>query len=166
GDRSHGRPRARRRRVARARAARGALARWRGSRRALPGGAREMSAPLFGLLVATGNKGKLVELRALLADLPVEIVPLATALPEKPLPVEDGATFEANALIKARSAASAAMMVTLAEDSELEVDAIGGRPSVQSARFARDSATDAENNAALLEALEEIEDDLRRARFR
>ena len=87
------------------------------------------------LLLATTNRGKLAELRALLADLPVELVSLATALPDRPQAVEDGATFEDNALIKARAAASAAMLVTLAEDAGLEVDAIGGRPGVRSARF-------------------------------
>jgi XTP/dITP diphosphohydrolase len=122
--------------------------------------------PHFSLLLATTNRGKLIELRALLSDLPVELVTPATVLPGRPPPVEDGATFKDNALIKARAAADAAMMVTLAEDSGLEVDAIGGRPGVRSARFAKDGATDAENNAALLKALEEIEDEQRTARFR
>lgn len=118
------------------------------------------------LLIATTNRGKLAELRALLADMPVEIVSLATALPDRPQAVEDGATFRDNALIKARAAASAAMLVTLAEDAGLEVDAIGGRPGVRSARFSQEGATDAENNATLLKALEEVEDEQRTARFR
>lgn len=122
--------------------------------------------PLFEMLLATSNRGKLVELRALLADLPVEIVSLAQALPGKPQAVEDGATFRDNALIKARAAATATMLVTVAEDAGLEVDALGGRPGVRSARFAGEVATDAENNAALLKALEEVEDDQRTARFR
>lgn len=123
-------------------------------------------APLFDLLLATTNRGKLLELRALLADLPVEIVSLATALPGRPQAVEDGATFVDNALIKARAAASATMLVTIAEDAGLEVDALGGRPGVRSARFAGEDATDAANNAALLKAMEEVEDDQRAARFR
>jgi XTP/dITP diphosphohydrolase len=123
-------------------------------------------APLFDLLLATTNRGKLVELRALLADLPVNIVSLATALPGKPQVAEDGVTFVDNALIKARAAVAATMMVTVAEDAGLEVDALGGRPGVRSARFAGESATDAANNAALLKALEEVEDDQRSARFR
>jgi XTP/dITP diphosphohydrolase len=122
--------------------------------------------PLFALLLATTNRGKLVELRALLGDLPVELVSLATVLPDRPPTVEDGATLEDNARIKGRAAASAAIMVTLAEDSGLEVDALGGRPGVRSARFADEGATDAENNAALLKALEEIEDEHRAACFR
>jgi XTP/dITP diphosphohydrolase len=125
-----------------------------------------VSTPLFELLLASHNRGKLAELRALLGDLPVELVPLGTALPGKPQAIEDGETFLDNARIKARAAASATRMVTLAEDAGLEVDALGGRPGVRSARFAGEEATDAENNAALLKALEEVEDDQRTARFR
>lgn len=118
------------------------------------------------ILVATTNRGKLAELGALLADLPLELLPLSVVLPDLPPIIEDGATFEANALIKARTAGEAAMMVTLAEDAGLEVDALGGRPGVRSARFAKEGATDSENNAALLAALEEVDDDQRTARFR
>ncbi|MEO7327791.1 MAG: RdgB/HAM1 family non-canonical purine NTP pyrophosphatase [Minicystis sp.] len=123
-------------------------------------------SPLFTLLLATTNKGKLAELGRLLGDLPVELVSLGTALPGRPQAVEDGATLEDNAWIKGRAAASASMLVTLAEDSGLEVDALGGRPGVRSARFAGEGATDAENNAALIAALNEIDDDQRGARFR
>jgi len=122
--------------------------------------------PHFTVLLATTNRGKLAELKALLDDLPIELVTLEDALPDRHHVVEDGATFEENALIKARAAASAAMLVTLAEDTGLEVDALGGRPGVRSARFAKEGATDAENNAALLNALEEVEDGQRVARFR
>ncbi len=122
--------------------------------------------PAFSLLLATSNRGKLAELKALLADLPIEVVSLATALPGREQAVEDGATLEDNARIKARAGATAAIMVTIGEDSGLFVDALGGRPGVRSARFASESATDAENNAALLTAMEEVEDDLRSARFR
>ena len=103
--------------------------------------------PAFSLLLATSNRGKLAELTALLADLPVEVVSLAQALPGREQAVEDGATLEDNARIKARAGAAAAMMVTIGEDSGLEVDALGGRPGVRSARFASEVATDAENNA-------------------
>jgi XTP/dITP diphosphohydrolase len=122
--------------------------------------------PAFSLLLATSNRGKLAELTALLADLPVEVISLAAALPGKPQVTEDGATLEENARIKARAAAVAATMVTIGEDSGLEVDALGGRPGVRSARFAHEGATDAENNAALLAALDEVDDDQRGARFR
>jgi XTP/dITP diphosphohydrolase len=122
--------------------------------------------PVLSILAATSNRGKLAELRQLLADLPVEVLSWSTVLRGRPQAVEDGATFEDNALIKARAAASAAIMVTLADDSGLEVDALDGRPGVRSARFAKEGATDAENNAALLGALSDIEDDRRTARFR
>jgi XTP/dITP diphosphohydrolase len=122
--------------------------------------------PLFDVCLATHNRGKLVELRALLADLPIALVSLETALPGQPQAIEDGATFLDNARIKARAAAKATVMVTLAEDAGLEVDALGGRPGVRSARFAGEGATDADNNAALLEAMGEVEDDQRSARFR
>lgn len=125
-----------------------------------------MSREPLRLLVATSNRGKLAELRSLLADLPIELVSLAEALPDAPPVVEDGETFLENALIKARAAALRSTWVTLAEDSGLEVDALGGRPGVRSARFAREGATDAENNAALLSALAHVADDQRRARFR
>jgi XTP/dITP diphosphohydrolase len=125
-----------------------------------------MGEPHLSILFASTNRGKLAELSALFADLPVEILSLDAVLPQQPQVVEDGATFEENALRKARAAVDAAVMVTLAEDSGLEVDALGGRPGVRSARFAKEGATDAENNAALLSALDEIENAERTARFR
>jgi XTP/dITP diphosphohydrolase len=118
------------------------------------------------VLFATNNRGKLAEVRAMLADLPVEVLGWATVLPGVPAVVEDGETFEDNALRKARGGADAAVMLTLADDSGLEVDALGGRPGVRSARFAHDHATDAENNARLLAALEDVDEAERTARFR
>lgn len=105
------------------------------------------------LVVATHNRGKLGELRALLSDLDVEIVPLRDVLGRELVVVEDGATFEANAIKKARAAFEATTMLTLADDSGLEVDALGGAPGVHSARYAGEHATDADNNAKLLAAL-------------
>jgi XTP/dITP diphosphohydrolase len=121
---------------------------------------------LLTIVLATSNHGKLVELRALLADLPVQLRSAAEVLGEPPTIVEDGATFEENALLKARAIARATRMLALADDSGLEVDALGGRPGVRSARFAHERATDAENNAALLRELENIEENARTARFR
>ncbi len=122
------------------------------------------------LVVATGNRGKLEELRALLAGLPLEVRSVAEVLQEPPVVVEDGETFAENATKKARTVAHATMMLTLADDSGLEVDALGGRPGVRSARFAHERATDAENNAALLAALDALGDPPAqpgfRARFR
>ena len=79
---------------------------------------------------------------------------------------EDADTFEGNAERKARHACSLTRMLSLADDSGLEVDALGGRPGVRTARFAHNRATDAENNAALLRELEEINEEARSARFR
>jgi XTP/dITP diphosphohydrolase len=121
---------------------------------------------LLTIVLATSNHGKLVELRALLADLPVQLRSAAEVLGEQPSIVEDGTTFEANALIKARAIAHATRTLALADDSGLEVDALGGRPGVRSARFAHERATDAENNAALLRELLAIEEGARGARFR
>ncbi|WP_437295792.1 RdgB/HAM1 family non-canonical purine NTP pyrophosphatase [Sorangium sp. So ce426] len=125
-----------------------------------------MSREPLRLLAATSNRGKLAELRSLLSDLPIEVLSLSDVLPGAPPVVEDGATFLDNALLKVRAGALRSAMVTLAEDSGLEVDVLDGRPGVRSARFAREGATDAENNEALLAALADVADDRRRARFR
>jgi XTP/dITP diphosphohydrolase len=118
------------------------------------------------IVLASSNAGKLTELRVLLADLPVELVSLADALTDPPSLVEDEDTFEGNALSKARQASRATGHAALADDSGLEVDALGGRPGVRSARFASEHATDAENNAELLRQLEGFRDSERSARFR
>ncbi|WP_394825096.1 RdgB/HAM1 family non-canonical purine NTP pyrophosphatase [Pendulispora albinea] len=110
------------------------------------------------LVLATRNRGKVEELRHLLADLPLEIHALPDVLPNALPVVEDGRTFAENAIKKARAAASGAMMLALADDSGLEVDALDGRPGVYSARFAHERATDSENNAALLDELEALGD--------
>ncbi|MGO9835672.1 MAG: RdgB/HAM1 family non-canonical purine NTP pyrophosphatase [Polyangiaceae bacterium] len=110
------------------------------------------------LVVATSNRGKLEELRALFAGLALEVRAASELLGESPNIVEDGSTFVENAVKKARAVARATMTLTLADDSGLEVDALDGRPGVKSARFAHDRATDAENNAALLSALDAFGD--------
>jgi XTP/dITP diphosphohydrolase len=111
------------------------------------------------LVVATQNQGKLGELRKLLAGLDIQVLSLAEVGKGDLVVVEDGATFEANAVKKARTVAEATTMLTLADDSGLEVDALGGAPGVRSARFAGERATDGENNAALLSALDALGDD-------
>src|SRR5580658_6805298 len=110
------------------------------------------------LVVATNNRGKLDELRALVEGLPVEVRGIADVVRDPPQVVEDGDTFAANAQKKAIAIARMTMMMTLADDSGLEVDVLHGRPGVRSARFAHPRATDAENNAALLAALEALAD--------
>ncbi len=118
------------------------------------------------LVLATRNQGKLNELRTLLVGLRVSVVAVTDVVPSMPVVEETGATFAENALLKARAVSRATHLVTLADDSGLEVDALSGRPGVRSARFAREGATDAENNAELLSALQEVEDSQRSARFR
>ena len=103
------------------------------------------------LVVATGNPGKLGELRALLAGVALELVPQSSL--GVPAAVESGATFADNALLKARHAARHTGLPALADDSGLEVDALGGAPGVRSARFAGAAADDEANKAKLLAAL-------------
>jgi XTP/dITP diphosphohydrolase len=119
-------------------------------------------------VVATQNAGKLAELRALLAALPVTVLSSDEVLTRKVTVVEDGETFAENATKKAVAIARVTMMLTLADDSGLEVDALGGAPGVRSARYAHSRATDGENNAALLAALSSLADEeaVFRARFR
>jgi XTP/dITP diphosphohydrolase len=121
---------------------------------------------LFTIVLATTNHGKILELRALLGDLPIRFISVSEALGAALSVVEDGSTFEDNALLKAKAVARATGTWALADDSGLEVDALAGRPGVRSARFAHEHATDAENNAALLRALDGVPDDARSARFR
>jgi XTP/dITP diphosphohydrolase len=122
------------------------------------------------LVVATTNRGKLDELRQLLADMNVEVLSVQDVSKKAIHVVEDGDTFEANAIKKAREVANATMMLTLADDSGLEVDVLDGAPGVRSARFSGERATDAENNAALLAALDALDAEARasdpKARFR
>jgi XTP/dITP diphosphohydrolase len=119
------------------------------------------------IVLATSNEGKAAELRSLLSDLPVTLLTTADVLGEMLTLPETGDTFEANAVQKAIGICRATRLLALADDSGLEVDMLGGRPGVRSARFAHDRATDAENNAALLRAIEDAErDDERKARFR
>jgi XTP/dITP diphosphohydrolase len=115
------------------------------------------------LVVATGNPGKLRELRALLAGVATEIVP-QTALGVPPAE-ETEDTFAGNALLKARHAARLTGCPALADDSGLEVDALGGAPGVRSARYAGETADDAANNARLLAELAAVAEP-RRARYR
>lgn len=105
------------------------------------------------LLIATGNKGKVKEIRALLDRLEVELVAPKDLGLEIDV-VEDGATYEENAAKKARAYSQASGLVALADDSGLEVDALGGEPGLYSARYSgQPGATDADRRAFLLEKL-------------
>jgi XTP/dITP diphosphohydrolase len=116
------------------------------------------------LLVATRSPHKLRELRELLALDHAELVSL-DELGIEGDPVEDGETFETNAAIKARFGVAASGLPTLADDSGIEVDALGGAPGVRTRRYAGEDATDAENNAKLLEALRGLPAGERGARY-
>ncbi len=115
-------------------------------------------------MIATGNTGKLREFRSLLAGLPFELT--SSAELQLPSPEETGATFLANALLKARHAAALSDSPAVADDSGLEVDVLGGAPGIFSARYAGLEADDAANNAKLLRALAGIPHEQRRARYR
>jgi XTP/dITP diphosphohydrolase len=115
------------------------------------------------ILIATTNQGKLREYQRLLSDVP------GLELETLPFPVEvdeDQDTFAGNALKKATEIAAATGIACLADDSGLEVDALGGRPGVFSARYSGEGATDASNNRKLLDELRGVADRRRAARFR
>jgi XTP/dITP diphosphohydrolase len=120
------------------------------------------------LLVATTNKGKLAEFAELLGGGSLRVRAAAEVLSPMPGVVEDGLTFAENALKKARTIARESMCLTLADDSGLEVDALGGAPGVYSARFAGEGATDAGNRAELVRRLRAFGGEAQRfpARFR
>lgn len=116
------------------------------------------------LVVATRNRGKMKEIQALL-DGVVDEVQCAADFPDFPETIEDGATFEDNALKKAREAMLYTGLPVLADDSGLAVEALGGRPGVYSARFAGEGASDADNNRTLLAELTGVPETERQGAF-
>jgi XTP/dITP diphosphohydrolase len=115
------------------------------------------------LVVATANPGKLREFRSLLAGLPFELTSLAEL--GLPSPAETGSSFLANAILKARHAATLSGCAAVADDSGLEVDALGGAPGIYSARYAGPDADDGANNAKLMRELKGVPGEQRRARY-
>ena len=123
------------------------------------------------IVVATGNAHKVTEIAAALGAAPAS--PLAgfhfasihELCPDFTDPVEDGATFEENAAIKARAAQAATGLPALADDSGLTVEALDGAPGIYSARYSGVAHDDAANNAKLLAALDQVPAEQRRARF-
>ena len=111
------------------------------------------------LVFATHNAGKIKEMRLLLADLSIQVMSADEAGVTED-PIEDGATFEENALIKARFVARRAQEWAVADDSGICIDALGGKPGVQSARWAKDHV------AATLQALEGVNQGKRDAEFK
>jgi len=116
------------------------------------------------LVLASANPGKLRELSALLGDLGYQLS--AQSEFDVPSVPETGTTFVENAIIKARHAAELTGLPALADDSGIEVDALDGAPGVYSARFAGAEASDADNNALLVEKLRSVPEDRRTARYR
>jgi XTP/dITP diphosphohydrolase len=116
------------------------------------------------LLVATTNQGKFAEVQAFLSKLPLRILSLKD-LRNPPVVVEDGATFEANALKKARALAQFSGLMTLADDSGIEVDALGGAPGIYSARYCGVEGDDDRNNEKLLRELQNVAEEKRSARY-
>ena len=121
------------------------------------------------LILATRNQGKVRELREPLARFGFDVQSLPDDFPEVP---ENGSTFEENALIKAHAVADALGVPAVADDSGIEVDALGGAPGVYSARYSLDwpevegESTDQRNNRKLLAGLEGVPAERRTARFR
>ena len=120
-----------------------------------------MNASLRRVVIATGNQGKLAEIRQILSGSEFDIVPQFEFgfTPAE----ETGATFLENALLKARRAASETGLISIADDSGLVVDALAGKPGVFSARFAGEDASDEQNVEKLLKSLRGVEE--RGARF-
>jgi XTP/dITP diphosphohydrolase len=120
------------------------------------------------IVVATKNRGKMREFREIMGGLGlldrIDLRSLSD-FPDYPEAVESGETFEENALIKARAAARALAVIAVADDSGIEVDALGGKPGVRSARWAGRDATDTRNNDLLLAQLEKVPPERRVARF-
>jgi XTP/dITP diphosphohydrolase len=117
------------------------------------------------LLLASNSRHKLLELRSILADLPVELVTPAEVGIDLDVP-ETGLTFHENAELKAITFARHGGMVALADDSGLEIDALDGEPGVQSKRYAGPGATDADRIALVLSRLRDVPAIRRTARFR
>ncbi len=124
-----------------------------------------MNTPRCRIVIATKNPGKVREIAAVMADLPIDWVTLSD-LPEIDEPVEDGETFDANARLKARYYAEKTGLWALADDSGLVVDPLGGGPGVYSARYAGEPCDDLANNAKMVRELQGVPLEERTARFR
>ena len=108
------------------------------------------------IVIATGNQGKVREMINAFKNLDVELISLKE-LPEKyPEPVEDGDSFQANSLLKAKYYCEKTGLACLADDSGLEVEVLDGAPGIYSARYAGENATDEENNAKLQSKLQDL----------
>ncbi|HOX98567.1 MAG TPA: XTP/dITP diphosphatase [Smithella sp.] len=116
------------------------------------------------IVFASGNLGKVREIREMLSCINIELVSLKD-YPDIPEIVEDGKTFLENALKKARTVSERTGQAVLADDSGLQVDALGGEPGIYSARYAGEGASDDDNINLLLEKLKEVPPEKRTASF-
>ncbi|KAB3529614.1 XTP/dITP diphosphatase [Alkaliphilus pronyensis] len=116
-------------------------------------------------VIATGNLHKLDEIKKILTDFPLEIKSMKDVELDNLEIVEDGKTFEENALIKARIVMEKTGCLTIADDSGLEVDSLNNQPGIYSARFAGEHGNDNKNNQKLLEMMKDIPKENRSARF-
>jgi len=117
------------------------------------------------IILASTNKHKVEEIKSILKDLDIKIIPM-TSFPLYPITIEDGKTLEENASKKAREAAKFFKRWTIADDSGLEVDCLNGRPGVYSARYAGEKCSNRDNNKKLLEALKNVSQEKRTAKFK
>lgn len=115
------------------------------------------------VVLATGNPGKVNELSQCLSHLNIQVLPQSDF--NVPDVEETGTTFVENAIIKARNAARATGLPAIADDSGLEVDALNGAPGIYSARYAGPGSTDKDNIIKLLDAMQDVPDEARSARF-
>lgn len=115
-------------------------------------------------IVATKNKGKLKEIKEILADFPFKVVSMEQA-GINPEIEENGCTFEENAILKAKSVSEISGEIVMADDSGLAVDYLDGAPGIYSSRFAGEGATDEDKNRKLLALLEGVPAEKRTARF-
>lgn len=116
------------------------------------------------IVFATGNAGKMKEVRMILADLGVEVLSMKDAGISIDIE-ENGSTYEENALIKARAVAEATDDIVLADDSGLEIDSLNGEPGVYSARYLGEDTSYSVKNANLIDRLQGVPDERRTARF-
>ncbi|MDE6663620.1 MAG: XTP/dITP diphosphatase [Lachnospiraceae bacterium] len=116
------------------------------------------------IIFATGNEGKMHEIRQILGDMDVKILSMKEAGISVDI-IEDGTTFEENAVIKAKAVAAMTNHIVLADDSGLEIDYLNKEPGIYSARYMGENTSYDIKNANLIERLEGVEDEKRTARF-
>ena len=116
------------------------------------------------IVFATGNQGKMREIRQIMGDMDVTILSMKEAGIESDVE-ETGTTFEENAILKAKAAAEGTSYIVLADDSGLEIDYLGGEPGIYSARYMGEDTSYEIKNRNILKRLEDVEEEKRSARF-